>query len=222
MKILFIKVLLLLVLCKVQAHDKVVLWGQVRDSDGHPIEQAVVCIANSSIGVVTNREGSYRLPLTPGEYRISVTSLGYSEFQQLITINQSLQLNVILSTENIKLESIEIQAKSKSQQMRETVFAINALDVKSLSAAQTNLAEIVGRSTGINMRREGGMGSNFDLSINGQKKLRQFQVGRCKYDFTNGFDDLHVESYRRILAGKGFGLSDARPAIELCEKLSAS
>ncbi len=167
MKILFIKVLLLLVLCKVQAHDKVVLWGQVRDSDGHPIEQAVVCIANSSIGVVTNREGSYRLPLTPGEYRISVTSLGYSEFQQLITINQSLQLNVILSTENIKLESIEIQAKSKSQQMRETVFAINALDVKSLSAAQTNLAEIVGRSTGINMRREGGMGSNFDLSING-------------------------------------------------------
>ena len=37
--------------------------------------------------------------------------------------------------------------------------------------------------------------------------------------FSGGFEDLHLESYRRILAGDGFGLEDARPAIELCWRL---
>jgi UDP-N-acetyl-2-amino-2-deoxyglucuronate dehydrogenase len=63
---------------------------------------------------------------------------------------------------------------------------------------------------------------DFNLSINGQEKQRVFKVGKCEYDFTNGFDDLHVESYRRILDGKGFTLEDALPAIDLCEKLTAS
>jgi UDP-N-acetyl-2-amino-2-deoxyglucuronate dehydrogenase len=34
-------------------------------------------------------------------------------------------------------------------------------------------------------------------------------------EFSEGFADLHTESYRRILAGDGFGLDDALPSIEL-------
>ena len=60
----------------------------------------------------------------------------------------------------------------------------------------------------------------FDLSINGREKARKFRVNGIEYDFTNGFDDLHAESYRRILEGKGFTLEDALPAIALCERLS--
>ena len=59
-----------------------------------------------------------------------------------------------------------------------------------------------------------------NLSINGKKRERTFIVGGAEFDFTNGFDDLHVESYRQILAGNGFTLEDARPAIELCERLT--
>lgn len=62
----------------------------------------------------------------------------------------------------------------------------------------------------------------FHLSINGRPKSRKFLVNGCEYDFTNGFEDLHAESYWRILNGRGFGLDDARPAIDLCERLSAS
>lgn len=59
-----------------------------------------------------------------------------------------------------------------------------------------------------------------NLSINGKKRQRTFSVGDAEFDFTNGFEDLHVESYRKILAGNGFTLEDARPAIELCERLT--
>jgi UDP-N-acetyl-2-amino-2-deoxyglucuronate dehydrogenase len=66
------------------------------------------------------------------------------------------------------------------------------------------------------------------LSINGNEKQRSFTVSSpdldqlvsVTYDFTDGFDNLHAESYHHIMDGKGFGLEDARPAIELCERLS--
>jgi UDP-N-acetyl-2-amino-2-deoxyglucuronate dehydrogenase len=59
-----------------------------------------------------------------------------------------------------------------------------------------------------------------NLSIATEKRVRRFKVGSAEFDFTNGFDELHTESYRRILAGRGFGLEEARAAIELCERLS--
>jgi UDP-N-acetyl-2-amino-2-deoxyglucuronate dehydrogenase len=33
--------------------------------------------------------------------------------------------------------------------------------------------------------------------------------------FSEGFGDLHTAVYREILAGRGFGVTDARPAINL-------
>lgn len=38
-------------------------------------------------------------------------------------------------------------------------------------------------------------------------------------EFSDGFTDLHTESYREILAGRGFGTEDVRPSIELAERL---
>jgi hypothetical protein len=35
-----------------------------------------------------------------------------------------------------------------------------------------------------------------------------------KVEFSGGFDQLHTDSYRQILADKGFGLEDARPSID--------
>jgi UDP-N-acetyl-2-amino-2-deoxyglucuronate dehydrogenase len=49
----------------------------------------------------------------------------------------------------------------------------------------------------------------------GQRTFRSITVDGEEAEFSNGFTDLHTESYRQILAGKGFGLEDARRSIEL-------
>ena len=41
-------------------------------------------------------------------------------------------------------------------------------------------------------------------------------------DFTSGFVDLHTKSYQQILNGKGFGLLDGRPAIEVVSEINHS
>ncbi len=38
-------------------------------------------------------------------------------------------------------------------------------------------------------------------------------------DFTAGFTDLHTEVYRETLAGRGFGIEDARPSIALVHRI---
>ncbi|MBR6130454.1 MAG: Gfo/Idh/MocA family oxidoreductase [Bacteroidales bacterium] len=49
----------------------------------------------------------------------------------------------------------------------------------------------------------------------GLRTYRSITIGDEAFEFSGGFTELHTESYRRILEGRGFGLDDARPCIEL-------
>lgn len=53
----------------------------------------------------------------------------------------------------------------------------------------------------------------------GQSTYRSITVDGKEIEFSNGFRDLHTEVYRKTLAGKGFGIEDARPSIELVHEL---
>jgi len=46
------------------------------------------------------------------------------------------------------------------------------------------------------------------------RTYRSITIDREEIEFTYGFDDLHTRSYIKILAGEGYGLKEAKPAIE--------
>jgi UDP-N-acetyl-2-amino-2-deoxyglucuronate dehydrogenase len=48
----------------------------------------------------------------------------------------------------------------------------------------------------------------------GRATYRSITVDDNDIEFTNGFTDLHTSLYQVVLDGKGFGIVDARPAIE--------
>ncbi len=45
--------------------------------------------------------------------------------------------------------------------------------------------------------------------------FRSIKINQHKMEFTHGFTDLHSQLYERTLSGKGFGIDDVRPSIEL-------
>ena len=47
----------------------------------------------------------------------------------------------------------------------------------------------------------------------GQRTYRSITVAGKEIEFSGGFTELHTTSYQKILAGKGFGLEDARRSI---------
>ena len=66
-----------------------------------------------------------------------------------------------------RVADVMVQAKSKTQKLREGAYAVNAIDVKSLANMTVSLDDIVGKTAGVKVRTEGGAGSEFDLSVNG-------------------------------------------------------
>ncbi len=58
-----------------------------------------------------------------------------------------------------------------------------------------------------------------EVLAKGIKTYRSLKIDNDEFEFSEGFTDLHTESYKQILAGKGFGISDVRPAIDLVSKL---
>lgn len=49
----------------------------------------------------------------------------------------------------------------------------------------------------------------------GKTTFRLITVDGKEIEFSEGFTDLHTRVYEEILAGRGFGIMDARPSIEL-------
>jgi UDP-N-acetyl-2-amino-2-deoxyglucuronate dehydrogenase len=53
----------------------------------------------------------------------------------------------------------------------------------------------------------------------GKTTFRSISVDGAEVEFSEGFTDLHTRVYELTLAGKGFGIQDARPSIELVHQL---
>lgn len=58
-----------------------------------------------------------------------------------------------------------------------------------------------------------------EVLAKGIRTYRSLKIDNDEFEFSDGFTDLHTESYRQILAGKGFGIKDVKPAIDLVSKL---
>ncbi len=61
-----------------------------------------------------------------------------------------------------------------------------------------------------------------DIKAKGQTTYRSITVDHKEIEFSGGFTDLHTQSYEQILAGKGFGLNDARNSIEIVHNIRNS
>ena len=58
-----------------------------------------------------------------------------------------------------------------------------------------------------------------EIKVKGQRTFRSITVEGKEIEFSGGFTDLHTVSYKEILRGNGFGLSDAKQSIEIAHKI---
>lgn len=56
----------------------------------------------------------------------------------------------------------------------------------------------------------------------GKSTYRSLSLDGDEFEFSEGFTDLHTVVYQEILAGRGFGMEDARPSINLVYELRNS
>ena len=81
--------------------------------------------------------------------------------------------------DSVALDNVTVTGKTKVQKLREGALSVNAIDVKSVAASVHSLSSLIDRTTGIKIREDGGVGSDFELSINGMSgnSVRYFMDG---------------------------------------------
>ena len=58
-----------------------------------------------------------------------------------------------------------------------------------------------------------------DIKIKGQRTYRSITIEGEELEFSGGFTDLHTKVYRGVISGQGYGLEDARKAIEIVHNI---
>lgn len=161
------------------AQETVTLSGMVKDTENKALSSVAIAIEGSSSGVYSGEDGSYVLQVRPGTYTILISSMGYEPIQVKIQLARDTQWDFVLKSNSVSLNSVEVYGKSKNQQIKESALSVNALDIKGITTSVNSLNSIINRTTGIRIREEGGVGSDFELSINGMSgnSVRYFLDG---------------------------------------------
>lgn len=169
MRFLFMFILFVTLLpVKLQGQSMFSISGEVKDEEDKPIPQALIAIEGTTNGTYSNDKGAYILELLPGKHKLVISCVGYKSLNAIISVNANKKQDFELKENAINLNEVTVYAKSKAQQLREGSFAVNALQIGgALQNTSANLNNIVGRTTSVRVREEGGTGSDFNLSING-------------------------------------------------------
>lgn len=107
----------------------------------------------------------------------------------------------------LQLSGVTVTAKTGSERLRAGNLSVNAIDIASAVNRLTTINDIVSRTSGVNLRREGGLGSDFDLTISGLagNSIRYFIDGVPLDSRGSGFtlDNIPLSTVNRVEIYKG-------------------
>lgn len=161
------------------AQNRFTLSGKVTDPNGEPLPQVTIAIEHTTTGTYTDNNGHYSLQVPAGKQTLILSFVGYKTLKKTLDIRQHTKADFVLEEDAVTLNAVEVYGKTQTQKIKEGVFAVNALDIKPIVNSLTNLNELVNRTAGVKVREEGGVGSDFDLIINGMSgnSIRYFIDG---------------------------------------------
>ncbi|WP_103863506.1 TonB-dependent receptor [Aquimarina sp. I32.4] len=157
------------------------ITGTVLTENGVPIQNASVYLENTNIGSSTNKEGTYHISNVPvGDYTLNASLIGYSIQKKKISIsNTPLVIPFILSQEQNELNEVVVSSKSSSQKLKETAYKPEVVSLQKMQITSTSTIDIVGQLSGVRIRKQGGVGSESTIMLNGisGKGIRTFVDG---------------------------------------------
>lgn len=173
------------------------LQGVVMDTEGIPVPYVTLFIQEAVKGTSSNQEGSFTLNEIPaGSYTMRVSCQGYTPTEQIIRIQKDsiLFLEIRMQEHAILMKDAVITAKSAVSEVKEQPFAVASVDARSYHNSSNDINKILDQISGIRIREEGGLGSNFDLNLNGLsgKQIKFF------------IDGIPMENFSRSLSLNNF------------------
>ena len=163
--ILFIS---LFFICSQFCQGQFSISGIVSDDNGEVIPNVNVIIKGTSKGTSTNFDGNFTLKLPKGTSILVFTGIGL-EIRKLKVDSSfsSKKLKIRLKYSSIQLNEIEIITESKSSKIEKVGFNVEAVEINKIKSQSLELNKILDRTPGVRVRTTGGVGSDFEYSLDG-------------------------------------------------------
>lgn len=167
--------------------------GRVVLAPGDLAFPAVEIVIHSDVEyrTITDGDGRFRADgLPPGRYRVEVTPEGFSTVIAQVDVGAEEAWIELRVDEG---EVIELRGLTEAGRLRESAQAVAVVDTEDAQHGSADLGEVMSRSSGVSVRRSGGLGSSARFSLAGltDDQIRFF------------LDGVPLE-----LAGFGFGISN--------------
>lgn len=144
--------------------------GKVTDKTGSAVSFASVVIDSLKIGAIADDKGNYKLDNVPaGKHELTVSMVGFGAQTQTISVpqNGNITLNFSVQESYTELQDVEVTGKTDAQVIRETGLNVNVIETKLFENRAMNISQILNQTSGVRIRETGGIGSDFEFSLNG-------------------------------------------------------
>ncbi|BDD06762.1 TonB-dependent receptor [Aureibacter tunicatorum] len=173
------------------------LTGKVSNDQGESLSFAAVEIKGLSKGGYADAQGNYQIEGIPnGEYEVEASFVGYEPMTEMVSFHGAmhLEINFMLKPDAMALDAIEVEAESEAEEDKRIGYNVELLKTDELKNVIIDINQMIKTLPGVVIRETGGMGSSFDLSLNGLSgnQIRYF------------IDGVPMENYGASLALNNF------------------
>ena len=154
----------------VKAQQKITVTGLVKSNGGAPLHGAGVFLSPGKKNAVTDKNGQFQLSDIPaGVYKIRITFIGFRDLTQNIEFPLKSKNSLVFSLEEDKndLSEVTVLGRTAVQETSHQAYNVTAIDAKKLYNTTLDISGALDRVAGIRVRESGGVGSSFNLSLNG-------------------------------------------------------
>lgn len=166
----FVLILGVLLFSKIGAAQQGIITGLVLDDKQAPLAGVTIQVTNHNSGhTITDIDGTFKILLPQGKYTLKASYLGFKTTYVTVDItkNTTQNIKIALIVNEEVLESVVVEGQTKIEQLKSRAFEVEAIAVKAEKNASIDVNGILATVPGVNIRQSGGLGSNFNFSLNG-------------------------------------------------------
>src|SRR5699024_8030732 len=143
--------------------------GNITTESGTPIPGAFIELKGTSINTVTDYKGRYNFSSTTKAGELKVTAMGYLDKTKNIKPEQdSDEIDIVIASDpEMTLDDVVLLKNSDLKNVQESSYNVVALDAEALHNSTLDISEALNKTSGVRVRRSGGVGSDFNVMLNG-------------------------------------------------------
>ncbi|MBB6463632.1 TonB-dependent receptor [Flammeovirga kamogawensis] len=176
----YILIFCLVIFQGLEAYCQNSLEGFIKDDKKNPIPYAIVQLTESNTTVRSDAKGKVVFKdLQEGTYTLYVNFLGYKPVTKKVVVSANTNFLIVLQEDVQELDQVVVYGKTEATLLREEAYAVEVIETEGLKNSTVDASQLLGRISGVNIRQDGGLGSSFDLSLNGLSgnRIRTFING---------------------------------------------